>query len=1372
MATQKSVEAVLKARDSNFTSTFSKASNILSKFSDSNRSATGSIRSIVSALGIYKAASAAASLVTGQLQSALGRADTMNNFNRNMTRITGSSTIAKNELEKLKAATKGTAYGLDGVATSMQSFANSGLAIDKSSRYAIDWMDAISVYGDGTTATYNQVMLQLNQMASKGKANLGDLKSAMEAGIPVTQILADKWKMTGEAVQNAISDGKISSEQFMDAMSEAFANGTDKFKAIAGESKRAGDSWKGTIDNMKAATTRGVLSVVNSLDTLSIKLTGSSIKEHITAIGSIFENNLTKMGNKLQQLGDTIAPYVQIFKTEFSGVGTSVVNATKSVLRALDDMYGGFGSTESVQNFGDVVKLVADKIKQASSWIQDHSRQIAILIPQVGKLALAYKGLQFISSLALPFVQFGEKAVNSIAPISSSLNNLVRKSSSAFSSIVSNMAATVVSFTTTSGAIISKFSEIRNAAGILNKTSQANFFESWTKSMMAFVPQSQSFLTNVNMLERRVVQFGAKTKQLFASIGTSILHPTRVVNALADSFSVASLKAGGSGAVISGVGVKVSNSFKSMGAIGGASLKSLSGLLLSTAGIFTIVVAAVAAMAVAWSSNFGNIQGFTRKAFAGMKPAFDSIKNSLASLKPVLSSAGEAFKTVGTVLIETVVFAIAAVVDAAQTLIATFKSILDIGSAVAKSIEGVWKKIKGDDKGADEAFSQAAQSLKNVKDNYTSVWDNSAIRGTISATSELGKETESASEAQKRLSQAMDSTKESANQLSDTFSKLNQVTQDSVQKMQEAFSDNEVMQKFNEESLKLIEEGGKQRQNAVEKYNEAINSAENKSENERQSIMQKANAALMSDFQKSRSDLLAVNNEYGQMLASNMDKSGQQMNQAQRSQLVNARNAVIEELSATNQTYVDKLKERIALGDSISKEEANTALENLREANAQQVELLNTNNQEIKNLKQAQATSVDEMEKAAFQQEITNLENKNKALTESQTAFGENWLALKAAQNQTTAEQLAEALANEKNLTDKNLLGILESYRNNGASISEQMTIMAAMLQEKGVEGANNLVNALKSGDVKAVGASITAEVQNGLGSLPPGMFVNGEKGRQNFINALKAGDTKTAGAQLREGVTSETGKTAQKTAQDGKNAAEAHNKAVENGKGGAKNAGSSLGNSGVEGLKSKAPDFTNAGRDSSMNYVHGVEYRRGSAKNAGTSLANSAKNGVSSVSGFDSIGRNMALGVASGINANAGPAVAAMQSLVDRVNAEARKKAEIKSPSRLFKREVGSFLALGVASGIEDKTKVAVNAMRNLIQKTSDVAVQGFTVDLGFSGEIRSDKTAINAKLDDLIEATREKLILDGAAIVGGHPDTIDKLGFENYQDRGRLSF
>lgn len=1356
MATQKSIEAVLRARDANFSSTFSKATNILSKFSGSNRSATGSIKNIVGALGVYKVASAAASMVTGQFQSALSRSDTMQNFTRNMTVMTGSSSKAKKMLDDLTVATKGTAYGLDSAAKTAQGFSTAGQSMDKATRNTKNFMNAVSFYGNGTNEQLQQVTLQMQQMAAKGRANMGDLNSAVQAGIPVYRMYAEATGQSTEDVMNALSDGKISAEDFFDVLDKAFNEGTESFPKISNAAKEAGATWKGSFDNMKAATTRGVLSVVNSMDTLSTKITGSSIKEHIASLGNIFESNLTSMGNKVQQLGDIIVPYVQIFKTEFSGVGTSVVNATKSVLSALGDMYGGFGSAQSVQNFGDIVKLVADKIKDASAWIQDHSKQIAVLIPQVAKLVAVYKGLQFIRSLALPFVQFGETAAKGIEKIFIGSNSIGGKFTAKFiTPMMSAMQSGTESLMIRAMLFSDAFSKAFEPKGLGEISSKyLNFFKGISSGANSAFPSL------------------GKLSNGFKTLGSSIVHPVTSLKTLSASLIATSTAAGGTGTVVHGLGVKASSGFKTMAVSGLGSMKSISGVLLSTAGIFAIVVAAVAAMATAWTTNFGNIQGFTKQAFAGMKPAIDSIKNSLSSLKPILSGAGDAFKTIGAILIGTVVFAIAAVVDAIQLLIANFKSVWDVTKMVGSGIKGIWKTITGDTKGAEDAFNEAGESFDKAKNNYKDVWDNSAIRGTISATSELGKETDNTSDSQKRLSQAMDSTKASADQLSGTFSKLNQATQDSAQKMQEAFGDNEVMQKFNEKSLKLIEEGGKQRQTAVEKYSQAIANAEGKSENERQGIMQKANATLMADFQKSRSDLLAVNNEYSQMLKSNTDKSGNQLTESQRVALVNSRNAVVEELGTTNQTYIDKLRERIELGDSISKEETNTALTNLRDSNSQQIELINTNNQEIQNLKQAQAQSNDEMEKASFQQEIINLQNKNQSLTEAQTAFGQNWLALQAAQNQTTAEQLAAALANEKNLTDQNLLGILESYRSNGASVAEQMTIMAAMLQEKGVEGATNLVTALKSGDVKAVGASITADVQKGLGTLPPGMFTDGEKGRQNFINALKQGDTKAAGSYLKDGVTSETSKTAQKTAQDGKNAADAHNKGVENGKGGAKNAGSSLGNSGVEGLKSKTPDFTNVGRDSSMNYVHGIEYRKGSAQNAGTSLGNSAKNGASSVGGFNSIGSNMALGVADGINASAGSAVAAMQSLVSRVNAEAKKKAEIKSPSRLLKREVGSFLALGVASGIEDKTRNAVNAMRDLIQKTSDVAVQGFDVDLGFSGEIKSDRSVLNKKLDDLIQATREKIVLDGAAIVGGHPDTIDKLGFDNYQDRGRLSF
>ncbi|EUJ64746.1 hypothetical protein [Listeria fleischmannii] len=158
--------AYLKAQDSGMTSTLNRVGQAMQKMSGQSAKAsqtfTDKVKNIALATGIFKAVSAGIRIVTNQLGAAFTRMDTMDNFQRNMTRITGSSQKASDVLEELKGATKGTAYGLNAVAMSTQSFANSAIPLKKSTQYAKDWMDAVSAYGDGTTDTYQSVMLQLN----------------------------------------------------------------------------------------------------------------------------------------------------------------------------------------------------------------------------------------------------------------------------------------------------------------------------------------------------------------------------------------------------------------------------------------------------------------------------------------------------------------------------------------------------------------------------------------------------------------------------------------------------------------------------------------------------------------------------------------------------------------------------------------------------------------------------------------------------------------------------------------------------------------------------------------------------------------------------------------------------------------------------------------------------------------------------------------------------------------------------------------------------------------------------------------------------------------------------------------------------------
>lgn len=61
------------------------------------------------------------------MDAAINRMDTMSNYSRTMTAITGSSDVATASLAKLKDMTKGTAYGLDTAASSVQNFVTRGM---------------------------------------------------------------------------------------------------------------------------------------------------------------------------------------------------------------------------------------------------------------------------------------------------------------------------------------------------------------------------------------------------------------------------------------------------------------------------------------------------------------------------------------------------------------------------------------------------------------------------------------------------------------------------------------------------------------------------------------------------------------------------------------------------------------------------------------------------------------------------------------------------------------------------------------------------------------------------------------------------------------------------------------------------------------------------------------------------------------------------------------------------------------------------------------------------------------------------------------------------------------------------------------------
>lgn len=384
---------------------FSGIKNGLKGIGSAAVSAVGRVAKIATSITIFKAVNSTLETIGSSVQSAFNRADVMMTFERAMTRVTGSAEEAKKVLEATNEVVKGTPYGLDVASKAVQGFANSNLGVKNSVQYVSSWADAVAAYGDGSNDTLQRVTFQLQQMAAKGKVNLGDLNSAMEAGIPVLQIFAEASGMSLDEVRENISAGAISAADFMAVMDEAFTKGTESFKGIAGEAKNAGNTWQGTFDNMRAATTRGVLGIIESIDEGLVANGLPTMKEAVKKYGEILESGMGSLETKIKP---AIGKVTKVVKDAWPVI-EKVFNSIKGIAETTGDaLMKAFGEMSGTA--GDALGELADFITRNMDTIE------TVITTSIEVVTGIFLGLKDVFDIVLPVVQEFIDWVKEISP--------------------------------------------------------------------------------------------------------------------------------------------------------------------------------------------------------------------------------------------------------------------------------------------------------------------------------------------------------------------------------------------------------------------------------------------------------------------------------------------------------------------------------------------------------------------------------------------------------------------------------------------------------------------------------------------------------------------------------------------------------------------------------------------------------------------------------------------------------------------------------------------------------------------------------------------------------------------------------------------
>lgn len=1061
-------------------------------------------------------------------------------------------------------------------------------------------------------------------------------------------------------------------------------------------------------------------------------------------------------------------PYVDVVKQAFAQMGPAVHEAIQSVSDSLSVMSNqASNSKPPIDGFKNAMNGVVNVVKQVSAFIRDNSDKVAALIQALPKLVAAWAGLKVATSVThnlagglSNILKVADKISPKLAEVGTTTGNILTGAASA----IEGFRGRISTLSSTIGNVAHSFPQITNAASIMRRNG-SSAFDAMRISMMAFVPETKNSMVALGQMQRRLAAIKGSAGNAFAglisgirgipaALASFVTHPLSAVKGVFSMFASA-----GTGAIR---------------AVGLAFASNPIGLVI------TAIVAAVAMLAIAWTRNFGNIQTYTKAVFGALGKSLSTMGNLFKPMLKSLSSIGDTLKplmplfgALGAVLGGVFAVSLGVVVDAFRGLAAgvatvviavstLIKAIAKGGSAIGKFFSGDFKGAAKDAKGSIDTIGQG---INQIKDTWSEFGKGSATVGVVKSFSTAGDEVKKTGDKAKQTKQAFDTLSKSGTAAAKNLESGFRSAQDA---MQGAF-DGDKMSHFSQSVTTLFtrfQDNSKKAYDTVSKISEA-------SGTKRITLANKAMSQI-TDIQKNGNEsLLALMRDGSRMLAANKDLEGNTLTAKQREALQQQNQAARDAMMEQQQIYIQAAQAKIAAGQKLSEEEAAALRTNLSVLAENEKATITANNERITALKAEMGSASTEADKANYQAQIDALTASNKL---QEAALHQHELAKLAemmAGGQMTNQQLLENLQQAGSITDQQMEQLLGKMNQGNANMQQKMLLLAQTMQNGGVTGADALVQAIANKDYDGVAASINFDIENKLSQLPTGMFTEGAAGRDKFIAALKSGDFEGAGTYLSDQTNLGASKAKTKVGQSGKSAADEAVRQIKQRGPDAKTAGSVLGDSTAAGINAKKATVGDAGDTLGYNLAKGVRNRKGEARDAGDTLGYNGAAGARNRRGdFVNTGQYLGEGLAAGLNASLGSVTNAANQLVAQADRAAKAKAKIKSPSRLFRDEIGKYLALGVAQGINDYSDEAEQAAANMIARTNAQASAG--VDLAFATNASVDVNAgsgLMNMLSSIVAAIQagKNLYLDDGTWVGATAPAYDQALGGLTADRGR---
>lgn len=331
-----------------------------------------------------------ASVVTGSLNSAISRADQMNNFPKVMKNLGYSADDAAASVKKISSALDGLPTTSSAMTGMVQQLAPLTSNLDEATNISLAFNNAM-LAGGASTMEQQNALTQYTQMLSAGKVDMQAWRS-IQAAMPgqlnqVAEAMLGAGK-NGNDLYEAMKNGSVSFDDFNKKIMELNKNGFGQYASFAQQAKDATQGIGTAMENVQNRVAKAVQKVIDAVGVENIAGAINGFSSQFGRIGDAAAEGVTKAKEWLGQLWQSLRD-------------NGALSTFKSLWDGLKDALSNIGQTAvdwahmiPPDGLADGIKLVADTL----NWFIQHGKELAPIIIGIGTAFAAVKGYQALNS--------------------------------------------------------------------------------------------------------------------------------------------------------------------------------------------------------------------------------------------------------------------------------------------------------------------------------------------------------------------------------------------------------------------------------------------------------------------------------------------------------------------------------------------------------------------------------------------------------------------------------------------------------------------------------------------------------------------------------------------------------------------------------------------------------------------------------------------------------------------------------------------------------------------------------------------------------------------------------------------------------------